>query len=135
MYNTITRSWQINLSKPGYYEQSEETTDIVIEDTDYENYVEIPIEKRPFLVELPANDDVSEFGTLYDSVQDYFAEDAVTDPANFQQIVVIQLSRCYDVLLAILNESNPAVATQIATAHESGIFAGPDPAYDSGQPE
>lgn len=54
------------------------------------------------------------------------------DPANFQPVVLIQLARCYDVLMNILATSSPqgkAVAEQLAKLHEAGITLAPPPAF------
>lgn len=54
------------------------------------------------------------------------------DPANFQPVVLIQLARCYDVLMNILATSSPqgkVVAEQLAKLHEAGITLAPAPAF------
>lgn len=54
--------------------------------------------------------------------------DTAADP-NFQPIVIIQLMRIYDILLAILSLSDEAKAEKLAELHAKGIMFCPPPAW------
>jgi hypothetical protein len=48
--------------------------------------------------------------------------------AHFNTVVLIQLARIYDVMLALLTNVNPEQGRQIAAMHEAGQFLGAAPA-------
>lgn len=51
------------------------------------------------------------------------------DPENFQMVLLIQMMRTYDILLAILSVQDPVKATQLAAMHEQGLTFTPHPAF------
>lgn len=51
------------------------------------------------------------------------------DPANFNVVMLIQMMRVYDVLLALLSVDNPQKAAQLAEMHEKGLTFTPAPAF------
>ncbi len=59
-------------------------------------------------------------------------EDEVADafaPENFNTVLLIQMMRVYDVLLALLSVQDPTKAAQLAEMHEKGLTFTPAPAY------
>lgn len=50
-------------------------------------------------------------------------------PENFNVVVLIQMMRVYDVLLALLAVDNPQKAEQLALMHEQGLTFTPAPAF------
>jgi hypothetical protein len=53
---------------------------------------------------------------------------SVTDPANFQTIMLIMLNRIYDVQMAFLMSINPEKAMELYAMHEAGDYLAPPPA-------
>ncbi|UUG69344.1 hypothetical protein SEA_SHAM_3 [Streptomyces phage Sham] len=51
------------------------------------------------------------------------------DPENFQTVLLIQMMRTYDILLALLAVQDPVKATQLADMHEKGLTFTPHPAF------
>lgn len=59
-------------------------------------------------------------------------DDSNEDPfsaANAPGISLIVQLRIYDVLMALLRESNPDAADEILALHSTGAFGGPSPSY------
>lgn len=56
-------------------------------------------------------------------------EGTVFDPANFAPVVIIQLTRIYDALMALLGEQNPEAASNLDALHSVGKFLASSPAY------
>jgi hypothetical protein len=50
-------------------------------------------------------------------------------PENFNVVMLIQMMRVYDVLLALLSVDNPQKAAQLAEMHEKGLTFTPAPAF------
>lgn len=50
-------------------------------------------------------------------------------PENFNVVLLIQMMRTYDVLLALLAVQDPTKAAQLAEMHEQGLTFTPAPAY------
>lgn len=50
-------------------------------------------------------------------------------PENFNIVMLIQMMRVYDVLLALLSVENPQKAAQLAEMHEQGLTFTPAPAF------
>lgn len=50
-------------------------------------------------------------------------------PENFQMVLLIQMMRTYDILLALLSVHDPNKAAQLAELHEKGITFTPAPAF------
>jgi hypothetical protein len=59
----------------------------------------------------------------YESSNDAFA------PENFNTVLLIQMMRTYDVLLALLSVHDPVKAEQLALMHEQGLTFTPAPAF------
>jgi hypothetical protein len=51
------------------------------------------------------------------------------DPANFQTVLLIQMMRTYDILLALLAVHDPDKAEKLAAMHEQGLTFTPPPAF------
>ncbi|XAO35202.1 hypothetical protein SEA_FRANCOB_2 [Streptomyces phage Francob] len=51
------------------------------------------------------------------------------DPANFNVVMLIQMMRTYDVLLALLSIQDPIKAAQLSEMHEQGLTFTPAPAF------
>ncbi len=58
----------------------------------------------------------------YDDVQVKSADQ------ELMKVLVIQTSRVYDVMLALLGVTDPHLASYIQDLHKNGQFFGPDPA-------
>jgi hypothetical protein len=50
-------------------------------------------------------------------------------PENFNTVMLIQMMRTYDVLLALLSVHDPVKAEQLALMHEQGLTFTPAPAF------
>jgi hypothetical protein len=50
-------------------------------------------------------------------------------PENFNVVMLIQMMRTYDVLLALLAVQDPTKAAQLAEMHEQGLTFTPAPAF------
>lgn len=50
-------------------------------------------------------------------------------PENFNMVLLIQMMRVYDILLALLAVQDPTKATQLAEMHEQGLTFTPAPAF------
>jgi hypothetical protein len=50
-------------------------------------------------------------------------------PENFQMVLLIQMMRTYDILLAILSIQDPRKAMELAAMHEKGLTFTPAPAF------
>jgi hypothetical protein len=50
-------------------------------------------------------------------------------PENFQMVLLIQMMRTYDILLALLAVDNPQKAMELAEMHEAGLTFTPAPAF------
>jgi hypothetical protein len=50
-------------------------------------------------------------------------------PDNFQMVMLIQMMRTYDLLLALLSVQDPDKATKLAAMHEKGLTFTPAPAF------
>lgn len=48
---------------------------------------------------------------------------------SFQPVVIIQLMRLYDLMMALLVETNPVTAAKIKAMHEAGLSWCPPPAF------
>lgn len=55
-------------------------------------------------------------------------ERELNDAVDLLTAIYIQQSRVYDVLVALLSETNPQLASTIVTAHGAGEILGPVPA-------
>lgn len=55
--------------------------------------------------------------------------DDALNPINALPVLVIQLSRVYDVLIALLRVENPEVAKNIVAEHRRGNLLSPPPTY------
>ena len=60
--------------------------------------------------------------------QDEPAADAFS-PDNFQTVMLIQMMRTYDILLALLAVQDPQKAIQLSEMHEKGLTFTPAPAF------
>lgn len=62
-------------------------------------------------------------------------DDASADafsPDNFQTVMLIQMMRTYDLLLALLSVHDPVKAIQLSEMHEKGLTFTPAPAFSAG---
>lgn len=50
-------------------------------------------------------------------------------PENFNMVLLIQMMRTYDLLLALLSVQDPNKAAQLAEMHEQGLTFTPAPAF------
>lgn len=50
-------------------------------------------------------------------------------PENFNTVLLIQMMRTYDILLALLAVHDPVKATQLVEMHEAGLSFAPHPAF------
>lgn len=50
-------------------------------------------------------------------------------PDNFQTVMLIQMMRTYDILLALLAVQDPQKAIQLSEMHEKGLTFTPAPAF------
>lgn len=50
-------------------------------------------------------------------------------PGNFQMVMLIQMMRTYDILLALLSVHDSVKASQLAEMHEKGLTFTPAPAF------
>lgn len=50
-------------------------------------------------------------------------------PENFHMVLLIQMMRTYDILLALLAVQDPIKATQLVELHEAGKTFTPHPAF------
>jgi hypothetical protein len=57
------------------------------------------------------------------------------DPANFQMVLLIQMMRTYDILLALLAVQDPQKAVELAGMHEKGLTFTPNPSFSAGEEE
>lgn len=55
--------------------------------------------------------------------------DDAFSPDNFQMVMLIQMMRTYDILLALLSIHDPERAIQLAEMHEKGLTFTPHPKY------
>jgi hypothetical protein len=55
-------------------------------------------------------------------------ERGLDDSVDLLTAIYIQQSRMYDVIVALLSETNPEMAARIVTAHAAGEILGPVPA-------
>lgn len=69
----------------------------------------------------------------YDDPEDGpIVEGSAFDKEFFQPVLIIQLNRIYDALMAILStqgESGPGMAAHLHALHETGRFLSPPPAF------
>lgn len=50
-------------------------------------------------------------------------------PENFNTVLLIQMMRTYDILLALLAVQDPGKAMELAAMHEKGLTFTPAPAF------
>lgn len=50
-------------------------------------------------------------------------------PENFNTVLLIQMMRTYDILLALLSVHDPVKAEQLALMHEQGLTFTPHPKF------
>lgn len=62
-----------------------------------------------------------------DADQQHFIEDQI------HVVNYITLRRIYDVLLGIYSNINPNEANSLASLHDAGLFASPEPSYVIGE--
>jgi hypothetical protein len=60
------------------------------------------------------------------------ARDAFS-PENFNTVLLIQMMRTYDILLALLAVQDPKKAMELAAMHEKGLTFTPAPAFSMEQ--
>lgn len=56
------------------------------------------------------------------------SSNSALDPANFNTVLLIQVSRLYDVMMAFLATVNPQKAQELYDLHESGQYLTAPPA-------
>lgn len=71
----------------------------------------------------PYDGEITALMSPHEEPQSAFAED------NFTQVLLIQISRCYDVGMALLAVIDSDKAVAMAEAHAQGILISPAPAF------
>lgn len=66
---------------------------------------------------------------VVETTEDELPVNSVFHDENFQPVVLIQLTRLYDVGLALLSVFEPEKAAAMAAAHEKGEVFSPAPAW------
>jgi hypothetical protein len=56
-------------------------------------------------------------------------EGSAFDPAHFGPVVIIQLNRIYDALMALLAATGSPMASHLHDLHAAGQFLSPPPSY------
>jgi hypothetical protein len=76
----------------------------------------------------PAEQHLLNLAAAFETETGKIADETEITEQNLGLPVYIQLSRCYDALLLLLNHFDEDAADKMVAIHQQGEFVGPDPA-------